>query len=91
MIGDDENMRWGIAEAGAEMEVAQLVYDVRTKAGLTQKELADRIGTTQSVISRLEDSDYHGHSLALLGRICRALNMTLVLQMKPNKKPPTIR
>jgi transcriptional regulator with XRE-family HTH domain len=46
----------------------------RTKAGLTQKELAKHVGTTPSVISRLEDADYRGHSLAMLRRIARALN-----------------
>jgi transcriptional regulator with XRE-family HTH domain len=44
------------------------------KAGLTQGELAKLIGTTASVISRLEDADYEGHSLAMLRRIAAALN-----------------
>ena len=50
-------------------DIAMKVYDLRKEAGLTQKELADRIGTRQSVISRLEDADYGGHSLAVLKRI----------------------
>src|SRR3954452_6015551 len=44
------------------------VYDLRTEAGLSQRELAARVGTTASVICRLEDADYQGHSLALLRR-----------------------
>ena len=43
--------------------------NARTEAGLSQKELAEMIGTTQSVISRLEDADYEGHSLSMLSRI----------------------
>ena len=40
--------------------IAQIIYDLRTQAGLSQAELAQMIGTTQSVISRLEDADYEG-------------------------------
>jgi transcriptional regulator with XRE-family HTH domain len=42
-------------------------------AGLTQQTLAERVGTTASVISRLKDADYTGHSLATLRRIAAAL------------------
>ena len=42
---------------------------MRQAAGLTQAELADIVGTTHSVISRLEDADYDGHSLKMLQRI----------------------
>ena len=55
-------------------QVAQIIYDLRKNAGLSQKQLAELIGTTQSVISRLEDSDYEGHSLSMLDKIARALN-----------------
>jgi predicted transcriptional regulator len=46
---------------------------------LTQEQLAERIGTTQSVISRLEDCDYDGHSLSMLNRIAGALNKRLTV------------
>jgi transcriptional regulator with XRE-family HTH domain len=54
-------------------QVAQMIYKIRTDKGITQKELAKRINTTQSVISRLEDSDYKGHSLAMLQKISISL------------------
>jgi ribosome-binding protein aMBF1 (putative translation factor) len=54
--------------------IAQAIYDLRLQAGLTQKQLAYLVGTTHSVISRLEDSDYDGHSLRMLQRISWALN-----------------
>jgi len=54
-------------------QVARMIYDLRNDAGLTQKELAELVGTTQSVISRLEDADYEGHSLSMLNRIAEAL------------------
>jgi len=53
-------------------EVAQLIYSRRVAAGLTQKQLAELAGTKQSVISRLEDADYEGHSLTMLQRRRRA-------------------
>ena len=60
--------------------VARKLYDLRTKAGLTQKELAQRVDTTASVISRLEDADYEGHSLSMLRRIARALDQEVQIR-----------
>ncbi len=54
-------------------DVAQQIYDLRTRAGLTQRELAKRVGTTESVICRLEDADYDRHSLSMLRRIAAAV------------------
>lgn len=63
--------------------VAQEIYDLRTRARLTQKRLAELVGTTHSVISRLEDADYSGHSLKLLQRICLALDCRLQVRFVP--------
>ena len=68
--------------------VAKMIYDLRTDAGLSQKELAQLVGTTQSVISRLEDSDYRGHSLSMLNRIAAALSHTLTITVTA-KDPDT--
>ena len=76
-IGDDAELRRMIAEEAVNARVAQAIYDLRTKAGLTQRELARRVGTTQPVIARLEDADYHGHSLRMLIRIASALGREL--------------
>jgi transcriptional regulator with XRE-family HTH domain len=66
--------------------VAQLIYAARTKAGLSQAQLAERIGTRQSVISRLEDADYDGHSLSMLQRIAAALGQCLEIRfLSPGK------
>jgi transcriptional regulator with XRE-family HTH domain len=50
-------------------EVAQQLCLLRAEAGLSQKRLADRVGTTASVICRLENAEYGKHSLAMLRRI----------------------
>jgi transcriptional regulator with XRE-family HTH domain len=73
-IGEDAKRAASLEEERVNAQVARTIHELREDAGLTQKELAELIGTTQSVISRLEDADYEGHSLSMLDRIARALN-----------------
>ncbi len=61
-------------------DIAAKVYEARTAAGLSQKKLAELVGTQQSVISRIEDADYDGHSLNLLRRIARVLGKRLRIE-----------
>lgn len=75
-----------LEEAIANDEIARKIYDLRTRAGLTQRQLAKKIGTTASVISRLEDADYEGHSLAMLNRIAAAFNKRVELEFVPISK-----
>ncbi len=58
-------------------DIAMKVYELRKEARLTQKQLAKIIDTHQSVVSRIEDADYEGHSLAMLKRIALALGKNL--------------
>jgi predicted transcriptional regulator len=74
MVGQDKELRDMIAVETVNVCVARMIYDARNKAGLTQKGLAKVVGTTQSVIARLEDAGYGGHSLNMLNRIAAALN-----------------
>ena len=73
-------------EARADDEVARKIYELRKKAGLTQGQLAKMIGTTASVISRLEDADYEGHSLAMLRRIAAALHKRVEIRFVPIRR-----
>ncbi|HEV1995313.1 MAG TPA: helix-turn-helix transcriptional regulator [Candidatus Acidoferrum sp.] len=68
------------------IDLALLVREMREKAEFTQTELAKRVGTTQSVIARLEDAEYAGHSLTMLERIAGACGVGLRLhaEKKPN-------
>ncbi len=86
MIGDDSELRELCEQATINAHVAQLIYDARTEAGLSQQELAKMINTTQSVISRLEDADYEGHSLSMLGHIANALNREVKIDLVPIAK-----
>jgi ribosome-binding protein aMBF1 (putative translation factor) len=58
-----------VEEARANDDIARQIASLRRNAGLTQKELGGLVGTTASVICRLENADYQLHSLALLCRI----------------------
>jgi len=77
----DPELQEMVAEASINAKVAQLLYEARTKAGLTQQQLAELIGTKQPVIARLEDADYEGHSLSMLQRIAHALNQRLEINL----------
>lgn len=83
MTAEDAEMEELIKEASLNAELAQLIYRARAQAGLTQQQLADRIGTKQSVIARLEDAEYEGHSLSMLQKIARALNHRLEVNLIP--------
>ena len=82
-IKGDPERKAALESERVNAEVACMIYEHRTQAGLSQKELAQLIGTTQSVISRLEDTDYEGHSLTMLSRIAKALNQKLSVVMTP--------
>jgi ribosome-binding protein aMBF1 (putative translation factor) len=82
-IERDPELAEMVKESSVNAQVSLIIYDVRKQAGLTQKQLADLIGTTQSVIARLEDADYEGHSLSMLARIAAALDRKLKIEMLP--------
>jgi len=75
-----------LEEARANEEIARKIHELRTAAGLTQTQLARLIGTTASVICRLEDADYKGHSLAMLRRIAGALNQRVEIRFVPIRR-----
>jgi ribosome-binding protein aMBF1 (putative translation factor) len=77
-----------LEEARAEDDLARRIHELREKAGLTQARLAKMIGTTESVISRLENPDYRGHSLTMLKRIAEAVNKRVEIRFVPRKEKP---
>lgn len=66
-------------------EVAEMLYAARKNAGMTQAELATAAGTTQQVISQLENADYEGHSLSMLRRLAKAMRLRLELRFSPEE------
>src|SRR6266568_2180162 len=72
-----------LEETEANDAVARKIYELRTKARLTQRQLAKLVGTTASVICLLEDADYEGHSMAMLNRIAAALKQRVEIRFVP--------
>lgn len=66
---------------GIEQDLApgQLIFDLGTEAGLSLRELAERMGTTQSVISRLEEDGGARNRIDTLARLATALIRHLIV------------
>lgn len=85
-VKDDPEILSELEKIQADNDVARKIYDLRTKEGLSQRDLAKLVGTTASVICRLEDADYEGHSMAMLNRIAAALNKRVEIRFLPIKR-----
>jgi len=78
------------ARAENDLALGQLIYDLRTAAGLSQREVAERMGTTQSVISRLEEGGGARNRLDTLARLAAALDRHLVVSF-PDRVPAKLK
>ena len=76
----------GLEAARANDQVARKITVLRIHAGLSQRQLAKLIGTSASVICRLENADYEGHSLVMLNRIATALNRRVEIRFVPAER-----
>jgi len=85
--GPDAETRAGVVQG---LALGQLIYDLRTEAGLSQRELAERMGTTQSVISRLEEGGGARNRIDTLARVATALDRHLVVSF-PEKVPAELK
>jgi ribosome-binding protein aMBF1 (putative translation factor) len=82
-IGEDKAKAASFEEELANAEIAGQIYKLRKRARLSQRQLAAKIGTSASVICRLEDADYSGHSLAMLRRIAADVNKRVEIRFVP--------
>jgi len=89
-IGNDPERLASLEGEWVNAEIARQLYDLRTAAGLTQRQLAQRVGTTASVICQLEDAEYEGHSLTMLRRIARAFGKRVEIRFvtENQSRPP---
>ena len=67
----------------SEHELVRQIIQARTQQGISQKELADRVKTRQSNISRLESCDYNP-TIGFLRKIAGALGMELSIVLTPS-------
>jgi DNA-binding XRE family transcriptional regulator len=81
--------RKGFVEAYDALEleygVVSQLLKARTRAGLTQDDVAERMGTTKSAVSRLEGSGKHAPSLATLRKYALAVGCELQVRLVPQK------
>ena len=73
-------------QARLAVEVAHQIVLLREKLGITEGELARRMGTKQQTISRLESGDYEGFTLKTLLKIAEATKTQIVVTLRPIKK-----
>jgi ribosome-binding protein aMBF1 (putative translation factor) len=88
-VGEDRELRAAFEDDLSATDVASQIYKLRSRSGLSQRQLAAKVGTTASVICRLEDADYEGHSLSMLRRIARALGREVKIVFVPTRRRAT--
>ncbi len=71
--------------AGEAWDVALQIAALRKKAGLSQKDLARKLKTSQQQISRLESPSYEGHSLSMLRRVAKVLSAKVRVVLEPDE------
>ena len=83
----EKDPRWKLGSALADHEVrlATRIHEARQKGGLTQRQLADAVGTTQSVISRIEKADQN-MTVGTLVKLADALHMNLSIELAPRAR-----
>ena len=77
-------------KAGEAWKIALQLAALRKKSGLSQKELARRLGTSQQQISRLESPQYEGHSLSMLRRVAEVLGARVHIELQSEGKPKSV-
>jgi DNA-binding transcriptional regulator YiaG len=81
----DETFAARFDAAGEAWEVSLQLAALREQAGLSQKDLARKLKTTQQQVSRMESPAYEGHSLRMLRRVAKALNARVRISIETKK------
>jgi len=79
---EDKDFKKFYEEEGRRLALGYKIAKLRQKLGLTQKDLAEEIHTSQATIARLEDGDYLGYSLRTLEKIALATGSHLEVQFR---------
>ena len=81
LLKQDPTLAEEFERAGRAWDIAFQIYDLRQKAKLTQKQLAELVGTRQSNIARIESADYTGYTLKTLEKVTRALRAKMEIRI----------
>ena len=82
---EDKNFREKFEEEYKNLIISEKIAQLRHKAHLTQEELAQKIHTTKSAISRYESNEYQGYSISLLQKIAFACGADLKIAFVPKR------
>ncbi len=83
LLQQDPSLAGEFEKADRAWDIAFQIHDLRNKAGLTQKQLAELVGTKQSNIARIEDADYAGYTFKTLEKVTKALSAKLEIRIIP--------
>ncbi len=83
--GNEPGWKEGIERERQKFALGELIRHAREARGLTQQELADRVGTSQSHISRIEDANYDRLMVSTLQRIAFTLRQRVEVRLTPIK------
>ena len=87
LLKQDPSLQEEFDKADRAWDIAFQIRELREKAGFTQKQLAEMVGTKQSNIARIEDADYTRYTLTTLEKVTRALKARLEIRITPRKSP----
>ncbi len=82
----DPKFKKAFEEEGHKLSLGYQIFQARERVGMTQAELAKRIGTRQSNISRLELGNYN-FTVEMLQKIARALHAELKIELLAGEFP----
>lgn len=85
LFANDPEMERLINEEALHARIAHQIHELRISRNLTQRQLAELVGTSQSAIARLEDADYEGRSLRVLQKVAEALGARLEVRLVPGE------
>lgn len=88
ILKEDPSFQEGLDKADRAWDIAFQIINLREKAGLTQKELAELVGTKQSNIARLESADYTSYTQKTLEKIAKALKARVEIRVVPLADSP---
>lgn len=86
----DPSLAEGLEKADQAWDIAFQIHDLREAAKLTQKELAELVGTKQSNIARIESADYTGYTFKTLEKVTKALKARLEIRIIPANQKESV-
>ncbi len=89
ILKEDPSFQEELDKADRAWDIAFQIRDLRVKAGLTQKQLAELVGTKQSNIARVEGADYTSYTLTTLEKVTKALKAKLEIKIVPTSQNET--